>query len=126
MRFLLDHNVPVSVAEILRERPHDVVLVSEILAPDSPDPIVAKAAMAENRVLVSHDKDMKRVEKLVSNGQREKFPELNRLHLSCDEVVSAARIASFIDIIEAEFAFLLARGLPMVLDIGDRRARLIR
>lgn len=126
MRFLLDHNVPANVGAFLRQREHDVVVVMDILAQDAPDPLVAKAAMAEERVLVSHDRDMRRVERLISEGFRARYPALSRMHLSCPEVASAERVESFIEVIEAEFACLLGRGLPMLLEIGERRARLIR
>lgn len=41
MRVLLDHNVPISVADVFREFGHFVQLVSEILPTNSPDPLVA-------------------------------------------------------------------------------------
>lgn len=126
MRFLLDHNVPANVGDLLRDRGHDVVTVVDVLTHDAKDPVVAAAAMEQARVLVSHDRDMRRVERMISNSHRERYPALSRLHLSCNEVASADRLLSFIDTVEAEYAYLTARGEPTVIDVGDRRARLIR
>jgi predicted nuclease of predicted toxin-antitoxin system len=126
MRFLLDHNVPADVAGILRGRGHDVVFSTDRVAEDAPDPLVAAAAMAEERILVSHDKDFKRVARLISDGVRARFAALSRLHLSCNEVTSARRIESFLDIIEAEFACVEAEGRPMVFDLGNNIARIFR
>ena len=63
MRFLLDHNVPADVAAFLVEREHDVATVVDLLAEDADDALVAVTAMEENRILISHDKDMRRVER---------------------------------------------------------------
>lgn len=126
MRFLLDHNVPASVAAVLQDNGHDVALLTDLLPQDSPDPLVAKTAIIEDRVLVSHDRDMRRIERLISDGFRERFPQLKRMHLSCSEVVSANRVQAFIHLIEAEAVYVEQLGLPLLLEIGDRRARVIR
>lgn len=126
MRFLLDHNVPAAAGDALRSRGHDVIVVIDVLPENAEDPIVAAAAIAEDRILVSHDRDMRRVERLISDGYRDRFPTLSRLHLSCNEVVSAARLSSFIEVVELEFATLQAREEVMTIDLGDRRMRLIR
>lgn len=126
MRFLLDHNVPAAVGDMLRNRGHDIVAVTDVLPQDAADPIFTAAAIAEDRVLVSHDRDMKKVERLISDGYRDSFPILRRLHLSCNEVTSAVRVKDFIEVIELEFATLQKRGAAMTIDVGDRRMRLIR
>lgn len=51
-RFLTDHNVPDSVANMLRGRGHDVVLLRDIMAVDTTDPVVAIAAIEDRRVLI--------------------------------------------------------------------------
>lgn len=126
MRFLLDHNVPAAVGNALRNRGHDVIFVTDVLPENADDPVVAAAAIAEERVLVSHDRDMRRVEKLISEGYRERYPTLSRLHLSCNEVASAERVTSFAHVIEADFEFLAHDERPMIVDVGERRCRLVR
>lgn len=126
MRFLLDHNVPAAVGHMLAGRGHDAITVTDILPQHAEDPVVAAAAIEQSRVLISHDRDMRKVERLISEGFRARYPTLCRLHLSCAEPVSADRLASFMDVIEAEFACLQALGLPMTIEVGDRRTRLIR
>ena len=55
--FLTDHNVAVAVGQFLVERGHDVVRVADQMEPNTPDPIVARAAIEAERVLISWDKD---------------------------------------------------------------------
>ncbi len=56
MRFLTNENVPGPVAATLRERGHDVVAVKESL-PGAADRTVLERAHAEERVVVTFDKD---------------------------------------------------------------------
>lgn len=75
--FFTDHNIPDSVGDYLRNRGHSVFRLRHHLADDSPDPIVATAALRAGRVLVSWDKDF--------NTQRfmqPRFALLSRLALS--------------------------------------------
>ena len=56
MRLLADENVARAVVHSLRARGHDVAWVHED-APGSDDPTVLARAQAENRVLLTFDKD---------------------------------------------------------------------
>ena len=126
MRFLIDNNVPAAVPEFLNSRGHDVALVRIVLSHDAPDPLVATTAMEQGRILVSHDRDMKRIERAISNGFKDRYPRLCRLQLCCDEVQSAQRLAAFIDLIELEFSTIEEQTVPLLVDIGDHRARFAR
>lgn len=55
--FLTDHNVPEDVFHCLKKRRHLVTRVRDEMPADSPDHIVAAAAMSAGRILVSWDKD---------------------------------------------------------------------
>ena len=111
IRFLLDNNVPDSVARFLRERGHDVELVREVMAADAKDPVVAVAAIESQRVLVSWDKDF--------NHQRFQQPRhraLSRIGMSCPEPDGATRLAQLIDVVE--FTYARANGSPILIRIG--------
>jgi hypothetical protein len=124
---LLDENVPIAVAQVLRETGHDVVVAADVVAAGSPDHVVAAAALQDGRVLVSHDRDFRRIDSLharEANGGR--FNALHRLLLSCAEPVAAERVRSFLPVIEADLGHCPAIPCRMYFDVGDRRARLFR
>ncbi len=62
MRLLVDHDVAVDVARVLRLRGHDVVEPREVLRPDTPDHEVWRFACREDRIVVtcnrSHYRDL--------------------------------------------------------------------
>lgn len=96
--FLSDHNVPVSVGHFLTDRGHDVARVADLMAIDSPDPVVATAAIQAGRVLISWDRDF--------NHQRfmkPRFAKLRRIGFSCPEPMGAMRLAEVIDLLEFSF-----------------------
>ena len=69
------------------EKGTDIVRVREIMPVDSPDPVVAEAAMSDGRILVSWDRDF--------NHQRfrqPRFEDLRRIGLSCSEPDGIARL----------------------------------
>lgn len=71
LRLFTDNNVPDSVAKYLQNRGHSVHRLRHHMADDSPDPVVATAALAVGRILVSQDKDF--------NHQRFAQPRFQRL-----------------------------------------------
>lgn len=110
-RFLTDHNVPVSLGHALIALGHDVVRVSEVMPANSPDPVVAKAAIQDNRILISWDRDF--------NAQRlasPRFAALTRIMMSGPEPEGAARITGVFDVVK--FALLRNPGTPIIIRIG--------
>lgn len=57
MRFLVDANLSPGVADRLRLAGHDAVAVREIGLQDADDDTILDAALADDRVVVSHDTD---------------------------------------------------------------------
>jgi hypothetical protein len=112
MRFLLDHNVPDSVAVALVELGHDVVLVREILPTDASDPLVGTTAEHDNRVLVSLDRDFQKLDPQRPDGHRARFRRLSRIWLNCRPARCAARIRLFIREIEWERKAHAEQSLP--------------
>lgn len=126
MRFLVDNNVCISVSKSLRELNQDVVLVSDIMSPDSPDQVVATAAVQDHRILVSHDKDMRHIERRISEAFRARYPTLSRLMLCCPEWEAADRLSKFFPAIDLEFRQAAEAGEPMRFEIALRRVRIHR
>lgn len=124
---MLDENVPVAVAVTLRGGGHEVILSVEAVAPGAPDPIVATAAQEAECILLSHDRDMRRLERAFSEGVQGRYPRLSRIVLTCPEPRSAARISEFLTVISAEFERVSVLGDPrLFMEIGERRLRIMR
>lgn len=100
MNFLLDHNVPDSVAEVLRELGHAVELVRNILPTDSADPLVATTAETMGSILVSIDRDFKRIAPHFPKGTRARFKSLSRVSVECSEIQAAQRIRDVMPFLE--------------------------
>lgn len=116
-RFLTDHNVPDSVGAALSDLGQDVVRLRDVMAVDTKDPIVAKAAIRDGRLLVSWDRDF--------NQQRflaPRFAELSRLSMSGPEMEGAARIMAVFDIVE--FALRRAGGAPLTIRVGTGKVQI--
>ena len=126
MQFLLDHNVIGSVRGFLAERGHDAEWSRNLVGQEAEDQLVATAAMEADRILVSHDNDMKRVQRFLSDSQRRRFPQLSRLMLQCDQATSLERLQSFMPLIEFEFASTQGNNLPFLLHLQEHRAVICR
>jgi len=57
MRFKVDENLPIEIAEFLREAGHDALTVREQHLGGSSDPDIASVCKKENRALVTLDTD---------------------------------------------------------------------
>lgn len=80
------------------------------MAPDSVDELVALAALTDDRILISWDKDF--------NGQRfrqDRFKTLSRLALSCNEVEAVGRMKDLIDLVEYEWQSRRTKRLARII-----------
>ena len=100
MRFLLDQNVPNSVAAFLKSRGHEVYLVRDVLLPDSPDVLIATVSEEKGWILVSADHDFDAIAPRIPVGKRARFRRLRRISLKCSEHQAAQRLEEFYDYIE--------------------------
>jgi predicted nuclease of predicted toxin-antitoxin system len=57
MRFKVDENLPIEVAELLRQHQHDALTVLDQQLGGHPDPDVAQVCLVERRALVTLDLD---------------------------------------------------------------------
>jgi predicted nuclease of predicted toxin-antitoxin system len=102
----LDAGVPDSVAEVLRESGHHVILYRTALPEKTADPVVCATALANDAILVAIDGDMKQLAKRfgISSGS-ERFKRLSILRLCCNEVLAAKRLKQAMTLIEHEWNF---------------------
>ena len=126
MRFLTDQNVQQVVPELLIAQGFDVELSRDVLGPEAEDPVIAAAAMEDERILVSHDHDMKRIERYVSERHRERFPNLSRLMLACDEAAAADRLNLFLPLVRQWHEICSGNGDQLLVEIGRTRLRIFR
>lgn len=113
--FLTDVNVPDSVGDFLKERGHDVERVRDVMPADSPDPVVAEAAMQAGRVLVSWDRDFNQ-----QRFKKPRFASLSRIGFSCPEPLGAARLAVVISLVEFHAAETWPANPLCILIGGDK------
>lgn len=104
--FLTDQNVPEDVVRCLLDRGHFVSRVRDEMPADSPDPVVATAAINAGRILISWDRDFGH-----QRFMKERFAQLSRIGFSCPEPRGAERLLAVLDLIE--FAFFRANGGPL-------------
>jgi predicted nuclease of predicted toxin-antitoxin system len=55
VRFKIDENLPIEIAQLLREAGHDVFTVHEQGMGGAKDPVLAKVCQSENRAIVTLD-----------------------------------------------------------------------
>ena len=116
----MDQNVPDSVAAVFEDRGHTVLYLRDVLAPDSPDEIVAAFSEAEDAVLVSLDGDFKRIAPRIPNSQRRRFRRLSRIALRCNPLQAEQRLSVAMPLIEAEYDIAQASPDPrMIVSIGN-------
>jgi len=101
IRFLIDENVPAAVSTFLRGRGHAVFPVGEYLAKGSPDALLTLAAEHEGLVVITFDRDFKRLAKQLPHGSRGRFERgAGRISLVLEEPQALRRIEELIETIE--------------------------
>jgi predicted nuclease of predicted toxin-antitoxin system len=125
MLLLIDENVPNSVAEFLRDRGHDVRLVRDLFPSGTPDPVIAKVGDELEAIVVTWDRDFKRLAARVPEGSRQRFRRLGRISFRCSEARGRARIEECIEAIE--FAYVQVqkrRDKRLLAEITDAMLRM--
>ena len=127
IKFFVDHCVPDSVGRVLRDAGHEVILLRERIAPDSPDPLVAAVSEMHGAVLISLDSDFKSLAPRVPKGQRQRFRKLSRIGLRCRAPRCAQRLGVVLSLIEHEWAVAQSSAdKRMIVDVGESFVRSIR
>lgn len=127
MRFLLDHNVPASVADVLSCQGHTYVPLKDVLPEDSTDPIVARVAEIIDCILVTQDADFKQIVKRIPDGAKSTVKRLSRISLSCESFNCAKRMKLAMSFIEHEWNFCQSSSdKRMFIFIGHQSMRTSR
>ena len=101
---MVDENVPRSVADFLVARGHDVQLVTDILLPGTPDPVVAAVGDRLSAIVVTWDRDFERLVERVPTGGRQRFRRLGRISFRCSEADGRRLLEHWIDHIELHYS----------------------
>jgi predicted nuclease of predicted toxin-antitoxin system len=126
LRVFIDQCVPDSAGRAFQEHGHEVIYLRERIATDSPDPLVAAVAEANEAILVSLDADFTRIAKRHGVGRRE-FRRLSLIKLSCRESRCYARINQAMTLIYHEWNVAQdGRDRRLFMDITDSTMRTLR
>jgi hypothetical protein len=119
IRFLVDENVPAGVTTFLRDRGHEVFPVGEYLTKGSPDQLLIAAAEREGMVVITFDRDFKRLVKQLPRGSRGRFERgTGRISLTLEEPQALGRIRDLIETIEFLYRQANRSGNRFVLQIS--------
>jgi predicted nuclease of predicted toxin-antitoxin system len=125
--FFIDNCVAESVPKLLEKAGHNVVRLRDCMPRDTKDPVVAIAASASGRVLVTRDKDFKQIAKSLNTTRRDS-QQLHRVALRCPDPNSAKRMQAALPLIEFEWARHLESMTmqPFLIEITDTAIRVVR
>ncbi len=125
--FLIDENVPNSVARFLSDRGHDVRFVREVLLPATPDQVVAASGDLMGAVIITWNaKDFRKLAARRSAEGRQRFRQLGRIVFTCNEARGRERIEANIERIEFEFALAQrSSDRRLMLQISERTCTVI-
>jgi len=119
IEFLVDENVPTTVGTFLESRGHLVYSVGDTFAKSSPDPLLLAAAELNGLVVVTFDRDFKRLIQQLPTGIRGRaHRQAGRLSFTCKEPEVLDRITELIELIEFTYAFAVGRGQRFVMQIS--------
>jgi predicted nuclease of predicted toxin-antitoxin system len=110
MRFMLDENVPIDMAEMLVRNGHQAEFIREYVPPGAADLIVAAVAEQQECVLLSFDGDFEAIAPRIPLGHRIRFRKLSRIWMRCDEPKGAERLEIALDLVQSEFALAQQRA----------------
>lgn len=102
MRFMLDENVPRSMADMLADQGFQVDYIRDYAPLGAPDPVVATVAEREGAILVSFDGDFHKIAPKFGLGPKRRFKQLSRIWMRCEEVKGADRLRSALDLLSFE------------------------
>ena len=126
LRVFIDQCVPDSAGRAFQDQGHEVIYLREKIATNSPDPLVAAVAEANEAILVSLDADFRQLAKRHGVGRRE-FRRLSLIKLSCRESRCYERIADAMSLILHEWNLAQeGRDRRLFIDIMDNVIRTIR
>ncbi|MGH7056594.1 MAG: DUF5615 family PIN-like protein [Acetobacteraceae bacterium] len=106
IRVFVDQCVPDSAAHAFLEKGHEVQFLRECLAVNSDDMLVAPVAMAREAVLLSLDRDFRKIATRLQSSQR-RLRKLSLIQLRCRESHAKRRLQESMSLIEHEYRLML-------------------
>lgn len=126
MLLLIDENVPDSVALYFVSRGHDVRYVRDILPARTPDPVIAEIGDRLSAIVVTWDKDFRKLVTRIPKGNRTAFRRLGRITFRCNEVHGLSQLQRWIDHIELLHKNASAqRDFRMIVEIQENAFRMM-
>jgi predicted nuclease of predicted toxin-antitoxin system len=102
------------------------VFLREKIATNTPDPLVAAVAEANDAILVSLDADFRKLARRYGVAGR-RFRNLSLIKLSCRESRAAGRLQDAMTLIYHEWEYIGAhRDRRLFIEIGDNVIRTVR
>ena len=103
MIFILDECIPVSALHALQNLNYEAAMITVYIATKSPDQLVAATADAAGAIIVSHDRDFKRLIARRTDGQQPRFRNAHLLKMECKQPRIPDRLIMCMPIIVSEF-----------------------
>lgn len=118
MQFLVDENAPYDLLDFLRSRGHVAEYVGDAFAKSSPDSLLLKAAELHGYVVITFDRDFKRlITQVPAGNKRAVESRAGRISFS-KEPEALPRLRDMIDLIEILHADAERRGIRFILQIS--------
>ncbi|MER3436268.1 MAG: hypothetical protein C4346_00765 [Chloroflexota bacterium] len=127
MILIIDENVPRDVLEFFRERGHLVISIRDILGMGVEDTSIAQRADELMAVIVTRDRDFKRLIECMPTGNRPRFRHEGRMSCDCRPDNRRRRVKELIEYIE--FAYEKAqqsRDRRLTIEITETTFRIVR
>ncbi|MEX3014319.1 DUF5615 family PIN-like protein [Gymnodinialimonas hymeniacidonis] len=116
-RFLVDQNVPEPLCKFLEGAGQDVLRSRDVVGEEAKDPVVAKVAMEDSRILISWDRDFGH-----QRFMKKRFDGLARIGCSFPEPLAEARFSQVVDVVDS---FIVRHdGLPPEIKIAREKIQL--
>ncbi len=107
MRFLIDEDVPLAVAEYIQNRGHEAIQAREVLVRGSHDWVLANHAHANKLIVVTwNHKHFARHIKRRPHEDQIRYPDAGRISFTCPKPVGVERLRRYMPVIELEYALV--------------------
>jgi predicted nuclease of predicted toxin-antitoxin system len=126
LRFFLDNCVPDPVGHFLLSQGHEVIFQRDSISTDAEDKLVALAAVENNAILISSDKDYRAIASRFHISHR-RLRTLSRIQFRCAETKHVERLKVGLSLIQFEWTLCqAANDKRMFIDVMDNLFRTIR
>jgi predicted nuclease of predicted toxin-antitoxin system len=126
MPLLIDEDVPQSAANFLAARGHNVAYVRDLFLGGSPDAIIAAVADKRGWIVVTCDRDYRRLAPRIPKGGKAGLKRMGRIGLRCSQARALSRLEAEIELIEFEYGRRLSRkDSRLLIDVTDTTVSVI-